>query len=206
MNLLQGNACVVWCHDSQIQSVSFWPVWLLLSSRFLSALQFPQLRYISLQFQLLLLHHCSSVLIITLSCFIFMLFEIFQHGSADWLVLLFIFYLWFMVVQKHLCTNNPYKITKATQTAWVWWTCFEHLYCSDILEGWWHNPGLTYYLCVYVRYRKCEVNQGLLLTGFVSLFQKIIQNKHSFFMMLKNNSSQSTWWAYSMVSCVDRCT
>lgn len=88
---------------------------------------------------LLWLHHCSSVLIITLSCFIFMFFEIFQRGSADWLVLLFIFDLWFMVVQTHLCTNNPYKITKTTQTAGVWWTFF----CIYIALTFWRGDDIT---------------------------------------------------------------
>lgn len=139
MNLLQGNLCVVWCHDSQIHSVGFWSVWLLLYSWFLSALQFPELQYISLQFRL--------TLIITsqfypnnnsLSCFIFKFFEIFRRASADWLVLLLIFSLWFMVVQKRLCTNNPYEMTKTTQTAGVWWT----------LLTFWRSDDITLYLLI----------------------------------------------------------
>lgn len=104
--------CVVWCHDSQIQCVSVWLIWLCFW--FLSALQFLQLPYKkSLQIKVPLiitsLWLCSNYNSV---CHFYVFFEIFLQmwlSRLTWFVCS-----GFFVVHRPaetVCVNNPYKIT-----------------------------------------------------------------------------------------------
>lgn len=151
-----------------------------------------QLWYISLLFQLTSLFYPNNN---SLSCFICKFFEIFHHGSADWLVLLFIFSVWFMVVQKCLCTYSPYKMTKTT----VWWTLF-----VDITLTSWRCDDITLYLLIIFsavnvkRIRACS--SQVLSFFFLKRKHKKTNIEHAHTVLIFKNDTmlaiQSIWWAY----------